>query len=313
MKLKSLLIILIPLLILPCQGCFLIKERVGKTDDYNCKEPPPDVFTSVGIDINFAKSKFSKVVTGDIDVKVEPEVISLASKAVTDDRIRNYLQCLSRHRDGFTVEQIGYQTILAAFMQTNPSPELFLEWQKENPFPVFKNLEIEDPNHSTDRKISEDSNQSDTQEKTKESRELISSQELNLLNPKSRVIETQKGFYRIYSDTIRLSFAQYFKIFSKFGDRFLEQEEFGAKVRGKKVEWKGYVYFVGSIADRIRLIIIPDNLNMSSAPKASVYYDKTLEKKLFSLRRGDEVVISGVVSASGEHPILIGKTFEVII
>jgi len=53
-------------------------DNTSKVDQFGCNEPPPDVFTSVGIDADFAQSKFGKIVTGDINLRTNPEVISLA-------------------------------------------------------------------------------------------------------------------------------------------------------------------------------------------------------------------------------------------
>lgn len=102
---------------------------------YGCNEPNPDVFLSAGVDLQFAKSTFNRIITGDIDIKTYPNVISLASKAVIDERIRSYLRCLSIRRDGFTLEQAAYFDDLAAFMKTDPSPEQFLKWKEGNIFP----------------------------------------------------------------------------------------------------------------------------------------------------------------------------------
>lgn len=104
--------------------------------DFGCNQPPPDVFTKVGIDVHFAKSTFGKIVTGNIDVKSNPQIVTLASKAVTDDRIRSYLRCLAIKRDGYTLEQAAYLERLSAFMATLPSAQQFLEWQKINSFPL---------------------------------------------------------------------------------------------------------------------------------------------------------------------------------
>ncbi len=107
----------------------------GEPDQFGCQEPPPSVFTAAGIDAEFAQSKFGKIVTGDINLKTNPEVISLASKAVTDSRISSYLRCLAIHRDGYTKEQAAYLEELTSFMRTGPTAEEFIKWKSENPFP----------------------------------------------------------------------------------------------------------------------------------------------------------------------------------
>jgi len=110
----------------------------GEPDQFGCQEPPPSVFTAAGIDAEFAQSKFGKIVTGDINLKTNPEVISLASKAVTDSRISSYLRCLAIHRDGYTKEQAAYLEELTSFMRTGPTAEEFIKWKSENPFPGTK-------------------------------------------------------------------------------------------------------------------------------------------------------------------------------
>lgn len=112
--------------------------NVNITDQYGCKEPPASAFTAVGIDVDFAQSKFGQIVTGDLNVKTNPEVISLAGKAITDSRISSYLRCLAMHRDGYSKEQAAYFDDLTAFISTQPSAEAFITWKKENPFPGVK-------------------------------------------------------------------------------------------------------------------------------------------------------------------------------
>ncbi len=130
-------------------GCVTpIKHQKLIEEDYGCKPPPPDVFTAAGIDMQFAQSTFGKVITGEINIKTNPQVIALASKAVTDDRIRSYLRCLAIHRDGYTPEQAAYFDTLSAFVRTSPTADQFLQWQKKNPFSpkedIVTNGEIKD-------------------------------------------------------------------------------------------------------------------------------------------------------------------------
>lgn len=108
-------------------------------DQYGCTVPPPDVLTSVGVDLQLAELKYEEFVAGGINVKTNPEIFTMASKAVTDDRIRSYLRCLAIKRDKYTKEQAAYVDTLSAFMLTNPSPENFISWQERNPFPPSTN------------------------------------------------------------------------------------------------------------------------------------------------------------------------------
>lgn len=123
------------LLVLFLESCLPKPVAPPDQDEYGCQPPPPDVFVSAGIDVEFAQSTFGKVVTGKINVETDPQVISLASKAVMDELIRTYLQCLSIRRDKYTPEQAAYLHTLSLFMQTNPNAQQFLYWQANNPFP----------------------------------------------------------------------------------------------------------------------------------------------------------------------------------
>lgn len=120
-----------------CVGCAPSPARPLQPDmdKYGCNVPPPDVFTSAGISVDFAQSTWGKVVTGDIKVASDPKVISLASQAATDARIQDYLQCLAINRDHFTVDQVTYMRTMASFMSIKPTAAEFTEWQRNNPFP----------------------------------------------------------------------------------------------------------------------------------------------------------------------------------
>ena len=100
-----------------------------------CSQPPPDVFTQVGIDATFAQSTYRQVVAGTINVNMQPKVVSLLSQAVTDTRVKDYLRCLAIKRDRYTPEQMAYLESLNSFVATKPSAEQFIQWQREHPFP----------------------------------------------------------------------------------------------------------------------------------------------------------------------------------
>ncbi|MBC6948534.1 hypothetical protein DWB58_11440 [candidate division KSB1 bacterium] len=127
-------LIAIIFLILIMQGCSP-RVKSGKTDQFGCQEPPPDVFTSVGVDIKFVQN-LSKLASGELNVKTNPQVISFASKAATDDRIRSYLRCLAIRRDKYTPEQAAYLERMYLFIGTQPTADQFIQWQKGNPFPA---------------------------------------------------------------------------------------------------------------------------------------------------------------------------------
>lgn len=135
-----------------CAGC-APKGIVhpGGEDNYGCKEPPPDTFTSAGVDARFAESTFGKVITGSVDFTTNPSVVTLASQAVRDARISNYLQCLSLKRDGFTPAQVIYQQNTTAFLSRNPTAEEFMKWQQQKPFPVGSDEQVKVLEREVDR------------------------------------------------------------------------------------------------------------------------------------------------------------------
>jgi len=87
-----------------------------------------------------AQSTIGKVVTGDIKIKTQPQVISLLSKAVVDQELRSYLSCLAQKQNNYTPEQAAYLERMSLFSATNPTPDQFQKWQDSNPFP--KNTSI---------------------------------------------------------------------------------------------------------------------------------------------------------------------------
>lgn len=114
----------------------------GSEDKHGCKEPPPDTFTSAGVDARFAQSTFSKVVTGDVDVKIHPSVVSLASNAARSAHLRDYLRCLAINRDKFNTAQAIYLDNTNAFLETKPTPEAFMQWQQMYRFPTHSDEQV---------------------------------------------------------------------------------------------------------------------------------------------------------------------------
>ncbi len=173
-----------------CAGC-APKGIVhpGGEDNYGCKEPPPDTFTSAGVDARFAESMFGKVVTGSVDFKTHPSVVTLASQAVRDARISNFLQCLALKRDGFTPAQVIYQQKTTAFLSTNPTAEEFMKWQQHEPFPVGSDEQVKVLEREVD-KLREQVTKSDQdlrtlQEQVKE-RKLTTSQRARVIEALSK-------------------------------------------------------------------------------------------------------------------------------
>lgn len=89
-------------------GCAPVGSRSVGVDQYGCEELPPDTFTATGVDANFAQSTFGKIVTGDIDIKTQPYVVSLASEVARNSHARGKARCLALRRDKFTPAQAMY-------------------------------------------------------------------------------------------------------------------------------------------------------------------------------------------------------------
>lgn len=130
-SLKSICII-----VLICSACSPKPITRGEPDAYGCIPPPASTFASVGGDISIAQSTIGKVVTGDIKIKTQPEVINLLSKSVVDQELRSYLRCLAINQNKYTQEQAAYLESMSLFSATNPTPEQFQKWQDSHPFPI---------------------------------------------------------------------------------------------------------------------------------------------------------------------------------
>ena len=80
--------------------------------------------------------------------------------------------------------------------------------------------------------------------------------------------------------------------------RFLEQEEFTSKINGKIVNWLVKVFHVGAVGESmLSLAFVPVSKELSSVIWPgfnTAYFDNKLRDKLFSLREGDIVRITGL-------------------
>lgn len=123
-------------------GCAPVGSRSVGIDQYGCDELPPDTFTAAGVDAHFAQSTFGKIVTGDIDIKTQPSVVSLASEVARNARARDRVRCLALRRDKFKPAQTIYLDDTNAFLETKPSPEDFIKWKQQNPFPEHSDEQI---------------------------------------------------------------------------------------------------------------------------------------------------------------------------
>jgi hypothetical protein len=89
-----------------------------------------------------------------------------------------------------------------------------------------------------------------------------------------------------------LTLQDYFSSLDKLRDRFLEKEEFTRELQEKRVTWVGYVHSVkGSHQASITLVLAEAR---NSTNTAFVHFPEEFRTKLYALRTGDKVVISGI-------------------
>lgn len=89
-----------------------------------------------------------------------------------------------------------------------------------------------------------------------------------------------------------LTLQDYFSSLDKLRDRFLEKEEFTRELQEKRVTWVGYVESVrGSHQASVTLVLAKAR---NSTNIAFVHFPEEFRTKLYALRRGDKVVISGI-------------------
>lgn len=217
------LVTLVLIVCLAYTGCAPVGVPPGAEDKYGCQEPPPDTFTSAGVEAHFAQSTFSKVITGAVDIKTNPSVVSLASHAIRSARIRDKIRCLAINRDKFNTAQTIYLDLTNAFLETNPSPEDFIKWQQQNPFPANSVEQIQLLEKEVDKlrgQVETDNQELRTlQERTRERR-------LTASNQKSFAEELAKGD----KDSIAIGYL----MGNSESQRFAMDLEEGLKVSGWK-------------------------------------------------------------------------------
>jgi hypothetical protein len=108
-------------------GCVVPELRV--TDMHGCVQPPSATFRKAGVDASLAQSTFGKVITGELKLSAQPEVISLISAVAQEEDLRAYHRCLAIRRDHFSLEQATYLEQMYLFVRTHPTAEQFQKWQ----------------------------------------------------------------------------------------------------------------------------------------------------------------------------------------
>jgi len=103
--------------------------------DLDCVRPPAAILSKVGLDLTVTSAKYKELAIGSINVKTDPGVIDTVGTAVRDSEMQGYLRCLALNRDHFTASQAAYLEVFNGFVSTKPTPEAFIRWQSEHPFP----------------------------------------------------------------------------------------------------------------------------------------------------------------------------------
>ena len=111
-----------------------------------------------------------------------------------------------------------------------------------------------------------------------------------------------------------LDFPGYFTRRDQLADRFNAREEFLRSLKGKKVDWRGYVSYVRN-SDRsplkIALAITPTPSD--TAPIALVYFGQEMRVRLFALQEKDPVEITGTFDAEmWQTPYIQGDTLQLL-
>jgi len=132
MKLDSIVVVLALL-----GACAPVPVRPEEEiDERGCKVPPPDTFVQVGLDIEVAKAEWDKVVLDGAQITSSPEAKSLLTQATVDYRLREYLRCRAINDPRNSAEMRTYMMLLGTFMETTPTAEQLMQWQRENPPPI---------------------------------------------------------------------------------------------------------------------------------------------------------------------------------
>jgi|SaaInl8_200m_RNA_FD_contig_81_665631_length_4491_multi_4_in_0_out_0_5 hypothetical protein len=126
-------------------------------DEYGCSPPPAGALTDAGVSLEFAQSTYGEVVSGAINASEAPHIISLASQASLDDRIKKYIRCVYEKRDGYTEDQAAYFDMFSEFMETCPTTDQFLAWQEAHFFPYESEIIKESDTEPQDPAIAQES------------------------------------------------------------------------------------------------------------------------------------------------------------
>jgi len=95
---------------------------------------------------------------------------------------------------------------------------------------------------------------------------------------------------------LEMSFAEYLDTVAQVEDRFLERAEFNEGLVGARVRWEGVVESVSvSVADSRDLVLLIKYPKADRYGNAYFFFPESWRTKLFSLDRGDVVVVEGII------------------
>lgn len=123
-------------------------------DRLGCERPSQSVALNKH-QLEVAGLNIGKFALGKVDYRSQPELVKLITDASTDLLVVDYLVCVAKNRkdiDPNDPEQVHHIRIFLAFMQSKPTADQILEWQRRNPLPKKQgNLEISGPFHASDK------------------------------------------------------------------------------------------------------------------------------------------------------------------
>ena len=123
--------------------------------------------------------------------------------------------------------------------------------------------------------------------------------------------ENQRQHDSSFNDlAVTATLNDYLSHLDQLGGRFSERDDFVERTKGISVRWRGSVSNVSKHSARIALTV--ESLDNQSA-RASVWFDPSMEARLYGLREGDLVEVRGSISdASVGHAFLDGDSFRLI-
>ena len=110
---------------------------------------------------------------------------------------------------------------------------------------------------------------------------------------------------------------QFVRRYLQLDGRYAEQEAFVKRADGKRVRWKVIFTFPKSVNDTVVVYFdVPEELDnekpLIGSPVRWAILPPNFHDRVYSLKRGDLIEISGVLKLSGDTLALQGDDFDVV-